>query len=237
MVEEQSVSPKITSILIGVLLFIVLLVAFLSLGDILKYAGAPFLFLPCKLGMVEEVSSNEVVSFRLESRQTSLKFAAPGHYVLYTADYDLLTISDEIGISGSPPWLNINNTAAGEAVEVVYVNRGLRMYDSVLARGRPIYRFLIENPGVYTLDYPTRKAQVSILPDATFGKETMLFLAYALQIGVILAPLGFLYYRRRRRNIRRIREIRKLKTIRGSVFQKDVQKNPADEKKPGRDSK
>jgi len=229
METNQAGQPKIISIVIGVVFFAALLAVFLSLGEVVKLAGAPFLFLPVKLGLVEEVTASEVIHFNLNTRETTLDFKSPGRYVLYTADLDLLEITNALEAAKAEPWLKVQSQTEGETAAVSFVRRGLCPFDSALARGRPVFTFAIETPGVYVLRHPARKVAVAILPDAITGKEGVLALAYILQVGFLLGLAGILFYRARSNRSKRIREIRQLKRIRGEAFwQKELEKQKKD---------
>ena len=229
METHQPGQPKIISIIIGVILFMVLLAVFLSLGEIVKLAGAPFMFLPVKLGLVEEVNPSQVIRLNLNTHETALRFKSPGRYAVYTADRDLLEITNSLEAAGTKPWLKVQSQLGGGTVPVSFVRRGLYPFDSVLARGRPVFTFVIETPGVYVLRHPARSAVAAILPDATTGKEGILTLAYILQIGVLSGLAGILIYRARRARLKRIQEIRQLKHIRGDAFwQKELERQQKD---------
>ncbi|MCC6147376.1 MAG: hypothetical protein IT308_07395 [Anaerolineaceae bacterium] len=217
--------PKITSIVIGIAISIVLLGLFLSLGEVVKILGAPFLIIPAQLGLVEKVTAGDIINFRLNTRETTLKFNAPGRYALYTADLDLLEITNSLEQSGAQPWLRIEPQAGGKGLEVQFVRRGLSPFDSALVRGRPVFTFVIEKPGVYVLRHTARKAAVAILPDVITGKEGILTLAYITQIGIIAVSGGFFFFRARRQHLKRIQEIQQLKRIRGEAFwEKEAEK-------------
>lgn len=213
--------PKISSIIFGIAVFLGILLFFRYLGEAVKIIGAPFLFLPTRLGIVEPVNSSSVVNFRLDSRQTELKFNAPGRYVLYTADLDLLEITLTLESSTAKPWLVIQNKSTHKPVNVDFVKRGLSPFDTILASGRPVFTFEIQTPGVYVLHHPARKVPVAILPDTVTGKEAVLWLAYLVQIGVILLLVSILVLRNNRRRAKQLQEIRQLKHIRGEEFWKE----------------
>jgi len=229
MSANQPGQPKIISIVIGVFLFTALLAFLLSLGEVVKLAGAPFLFLPVKLGLVEEVTAADVVNFNLDSHNTTLEFKSPGRYAVYTADLDLLEIANALEASGAEPWLKVQNQAGDQAVAIAFVRRGLTPFDSALARGRPVFTFIIETPGVYVLRHPARNAVATILPDAITGKEEVLTLAYILQAVLLLGLAGAIFYWARSRRLKRIRAIQQLKHIQGEAFwQKELEKHKKD---------
>jgi hypothetical protein len=132
----------------------------------------------------------------LTNPQATIRIPKPGRYAVYTGDLDLL---ERIGLVAKP-LLTVVSQPAGLAVELSFVRRGLRPYDTPRAKGRPVYRFAIEQPGFYQVTYLGRSiaAVVSIAPDYSTGRESTITLAYVLQ-AVLLALLpGAVYYRRRK---------------------------------------
>jgi hypothetical protein len=110
----------------------------------------------------------------------------------------------------------------GERIRMTEVERGLRIYDTPFARGRPIYRFEIEQAGTYHLIYSRRPVRVSFVPDYTTGRESVLAWSIGMQFGVILAVIcGLLYWRwhrRRRRRQRLLVEMVRQKSVRAEAF-------------------
>lgn len=179
----------------GILLLIAVLMSFCSLSDLVKLAGAPFLHIPDKLGLVRRVSRDEVSTISLDSSPTLLEIRTPGPYVVFAADYDLLNITNLLENAQALPWLTVESLATGERLAVSAVGRGLRPYDTSIVRGRPIYTFDIGAPGWYKLRHPLRHTTISILPDYTSGKETLVVLVTILQMIAIVAIPGLIYYR------------------------------------------
>ena len=179
----------------GILLLIAVLMCLCSLSDVVKLAGAPFLYLPDKLGLVRQVSRDEVRTISLDTSPTLLEISTPGPYVVFAADYDLLNITNLLEDAQAPPWLTVESLATGERLAVSAVERGLRPYDTSIVRGRPIYTFAIYTPGWLKLSHPIRHTTISVLPDYTTGKETLIVLVTIIQmIGIVAIP-GLIYYR------------------------------------------
>lgn len=187
--------PSIRAILGGILLLIAVLMSLCSLSDLVKLAGAPFLFIPDRLGVVQQVSKDEVRTVSLDTSPTLLEISPPGPYVVYAANDDLLTITNLLEDAQALPWLTVKSQATGESLAVSTVERGLRPYDTSIVRGRPIYTFDIGAPGWYELRHPNRHATISILPDYTTGKETLIVFLTLLQIIAIASIPGFIYFR------------------------------------------
>jgi len=197
--------PTYRSIILGILLFVVLLLIFFFLPDVVKSIGTALLYIPSRVGLISWVHSTDVVSIHLpDSRTNMLDFQAAGPYVLYTDDYDLLVITDALMTSDAPPWLKVRRMETGEYLEITYVNRGLRPYDNPFARGRPILRFEIPAAGRYEITHPTRPGMIYILPDATTGRERVIIGAYVIQLAVVAAPIAALIHRHRRKKRERI---------------------------------
>ena len=193
----QGYQPSnVRSILLGLIISAILLVMLCSLSSVVKFTGAALLFIPEKLGLVQQVSRDQVISFGSSSRQTKLVFSGPGTFALYTSDYDLLVATSSLESSNAKPWLVVTQDDTGKKINVNYVRRGLRPYDTPLASGRPIFTFDIPAQGTYTLVHPTGKAQAFLVPDYTTGNESLIVLLYAIQIAVVGYPLGRAFYRR-----------------------------------------
>jgi hypothetical protein len=217
-------APKTRSIILGIVLFILAVFAFLSLGDVIKLLGAPFLYLPHQLGILKQVSAAEILPLTMDTSPTRIELPAPGLYTVYTNDYDLLMISDEMMAKKNPPWLTITSLASNEKIPASFVERGLRLYDTPLAKGRPVIIFEIPAAGSFEIRHPRRPASVSILPDYTTGHEVEITMLFVLQLGVLGLPLFILLRSRFNSRNRRLKEIDGLKRIRGDEFWKNLKK-------------
>jgi hypothetical protein len=189
--------PSLRSILLGVVLAVVLVIwVFAYLPDTIKIAGDVLLLIPEQLGLVQRVHAGEVHVMSLANPQATIRIPKAGRYAVYTGDLDLL---ERIGLVAKP-LLEVVSQPAGQAVELSFVRRGLRPYDTPRAKGRPIYRFAIQQPGFYQVTYLGRSiaAVVSIAPDYATGKESTITLAYVLQVGLLVLLPGAVYYRRRK---------------------------------------
>lgn len=200
MVTEQPYRPpSIRAIVAGVIIFTALLIVLCSLSEVVKLVGSPFLYIPARLGLIQRVTRDQVRALDLASGSTVLDFTPAGRYAVFTIDYDLLVLTDGLLSAHAAPWLRLKSQETGKSVAVSFIERGLRPYDTPFARGRPIFTFYIEAPGRYVMTYPARNATIFIVPDYTTGKEKTIALAYFLQIAVIGAFLGGLFYPRLRR--------------------------------------
>ncbi len=245
--SDQYRSPRVYAVLLGMIVFTLLLMVFCFLSETVKYIGAPFLFLPERLGLIEVASREEVVRIEMSSGSTVLDFERPGKYAVYTKDYDLLVITDSLRQANKNilnpedkhAWLTITSVDSGEPTLIGFFYRGLRPFDSPLARGRPILYFEIETPGQYQLQYSSRTAVFYIVPDYTTGKEGILYLIYLVEIGVLLIPVWILYSGYLQQKKEKTQEIQSLKQIRGDDFwkneyQKKKQKEEEDKRSPRR---
>jgi hypothetical protein len=185
------------AIVIGVALLGLLCYVTWSLGSMVKVLGAPFLFLPDKLGIIHQVHRAEVISFQLSQSPMTVTLAA-GRYAVYVADIDLLTATDLLIEAGGPPWLAVKSLDTGQSQPVSFIRRGMAFYDTPLAPGRPIMSFAAPAAGRYQLTQAPRPMKAAIVPDYTSGHETLLLLIYVVQLAVILGVPALLYYRRHR---------------------------------------
>lgn len=188
---------RLRDILIGVVLAVLVVIwIFAYLPDTIKIAGDVLLLIPEQLGLVQRVHAGEVHVISLTNPQATIRIPKPGRYAVYTGDLDLL---ERIGLVAKP-LLEVASQPAGQTVDLSFVRRGLRPYDTPRAKGRPVYRFAIQEPGFYQVTYLGRgiAAVVSIAPDYTSGKESTITLAYVLQAGLLVLLPGAVYYRRRK---------------------------------------
>ena len=221
-------SPKVYAIIFGVIAFIGLLMIVCFLSEAVKFVGAPFLFLPEKMGLIEVVSREEVLKIEMSSGSTVLNFTRSGKFVVYTKDYDLLIISDSLrdvnanieNIENIHSWLNVQSVDRDETIPVRNINRGLMPFDSPLAQGRPVLNFEINTPGRYELKYSTRQALIYVLPDYTTGKEGIIYLIYVVEFLLLLIPVWMFYSGFSQRRKEKTQEIQNLKQIRGEDFWK-----------------
>ena len=58
--------PTFRSILLGIALFIIALLAFLRIGDVVKYTGTALMYIPAKLGLIDMVMPKDVIPLPLE---------------------------------------------------------------------------------------------------------------------------------------------------------------------------
>ncbi len=182
----------------GILIFIGLGAVFLFLPDVVKIAGTPFLFLPARLGFYDPVRAEEIQAVDLARPDAQVVFPVPGPYAVYASDLKLLQITDTVVSTGKQPWLKMVSQSSGTPIKMEFVERGLRPYDPIQVKGRPVYRFEIAEAGVYDLSYPQEYATVSILPDTIRSGEKTLAWAILLQVGLIAAVPGWLLFRRYR---------------------------------------
>jgi hypothetical protein len=218
MAETSYQPPKIRAIIIGIIGFVVLLAVLCSLSGVVKSVGAVLLFFPSRLGVVKQVLPDEILTVDMSTNPTTVMIFKAGRYAVYTDDYDLLMIADQLSQSHGAPWLNVKFQATGEKIPLANVSRGLLPYDTPFAKGRPVFTFEITSPGRYELMHPARKINIYLVPDYTTGKEKTIYMAYAAQILVLLIPVGILYYRYDRRRRARIQAVTQLKRTTADTF-------------------
>ncbi len=189
-------SPRLTSIIGGIVLAVLLLLTLCMLGNVVKSVGAAVYLVPAKLGMLTQVRAADVATLDMQRSPSILAFSRPGPYHAYTADLHLLEVAGLLGDSNAEPWLVIRSVRTGEKVPVDFVTRGVRPYDTPYAPGRPILSFAIPAPGEYTLTHPSRPATLAVVPDYTTGQETALTLAVVAEV-LLVVGVTVLVLRRR----------------------------------------
>ena len=219
MAKEGYRPPRIRTIALGIAIFVLFLIAVCSLSQGVKWAGSALLFLPERLGLVRTARPAEIFTFDISHSPSQVEFARAGLYQVYTSDYDLLVISDQLAKADAPPWVTVTGAQGGAPVPVSHITRGLLPYDTPYAPGRPVIEVDIPEPGKYVLDYPTRRAVISMVPDYVTGHEALITICYAVQLLILVLPVALLLYRRELRLLRithekRVRSIEKFEKIR-----------------------
>lgn len=224
MSDQRVKPPSFREAIIAAVVVILLLVLLFILPEAVKIAGAPFLFIPEKLGLIERVSGEEVQRVSLLEPSPTVQIDAPGRYHVYSADINLLSAK----VNAEEPWLRLHLCSTGQEVPVDFVERGPRAYDSPLVRGRPIFVFDTRVPGVYGFSHTLNEitvesgelwgllrqprdgdATLSVVPDYTSGKERVIAVSMMLEIGLIVGPPGIVYlirYVQRRRAWRAVQD-------------------------------
>lgn len=187
--------PTIRAILGGIALLVILILAVWNIPIISKYIGATLTFIPSQLGLFQVVSRNEVMPVDMHSNPTSITFTKPDRYLIYTDDYDLLVVNDAIVAVNGKPWINIQSES-GEPIHVSLIERGMAIYDTPFARGRPVASFKIIYSGVYTLVHPRKPINIYIVPDYLSGSEGKITFFICLEIVIVV--LAILFFSRKR---------------------------------------
>jgi hypothetical protein len=189
--------PTCLSIGLGISLLILSLLAFFRIPDIVKSTGMVLMFVPAKLGIIDMVIPRDVVPQSIERNPSTITISKPGHYLFYTDNYDLLVINDAIAGSDAKPWLNMQLAESGTKVEVTMVERGLSIFDTPFAHGRPVLMFTITEPGTYQMMHPTRPGDyLYLVPDVTTGKETLITFVIVVEIALLGSVIIILVRRR-----------------------------------------
>ncbi|HEY5982109.1 MAG TPA: hypothetical protein VIU38_01435 [Anaerolineales bacterium] len=187
--------PTIRSIVGGIGLFVLVCAAFAALPNLVKWAGAALTFIPGQLGLIDVVHGSEVMPVDMTSNPTPVSFAGAGDYLLYTSNYDLLVINDAVAAVHAKPWFRLTDEA-GEEVSITLVERGLAVFDTPLASGRPVAHVVIAHPGNYVMTHPSRRDFTYFVPDTTTGREGAISVWMLVEVAILSGAL--LYWRRYR---------------------------------------
>ena len=185
--------PTIRSIVLGIALVILAILAFIRIPDIVKYAGTVLMYVPAKLRVIDMVMPKDVVALPIDKNPSSITFPSPGKYALYTDNYNLLVIHDAVLGSKAEPWVKIQTENV--QVEMTMIERGLIWHDTPFARGRPIFSFTVSQPGTYEFIHPARPDNMYLVPDVTTGKEV--YISFVIIMEVVIVVGAVLYARRR----------------------------------------
>jgi hypothetical protein len=193
--------------MVGVLIFFVVVLVFSSLDNVVKTLGRILMIVPSQMGFYPLSSADEVVPVNLASNPTSLTFIHAGTYQIFADDYDLLNITLQIENSQGSSWLVVKSEPSGENIPVSFVHRGLRLYDTPYAAGRPIFSIVIPSPGEYQLSHPSRPASIYFVPDQTSKYAGTILISFVVEIALLVGLVSIYLRSRHRMQNARIREI------------------------------
>jgi hypothetical protein len=226
-------APRFRDIFLAIAIMIVGLIALFQLGPVIKRIGAALFFLPNALGVVDQAGQGEVQTYTLDAMPDIVSFPAAGRYAVYTNDYDLLTVTDALREKDAPAWLTFTSAETGEVAQVTWVGRGMRLYDSHLAPGRPVFIVEITRPGFWEVQGPRRPAAVGIVRDYVAGAERRIVAVFIVELLLIAAPFLWIFGGKRwRRDAANRRVQRQLRTEADAVFralaERRAQEQPPD---------
>lgn len=183
--DGEAPAPTIRSIVAGIAAAILLLLAVFNLPMLVKGLGAVLGFLPSKIGLMQTVQPQDVITVDISLSPSLINITTPGDYFLYTNNYDLLVINDAVVEAESEPWLAIE-AENQEEIPVHLISRGMTWYDTIYAKGRPVATFRIESPGAYVITHPTRYDTASIIPNYTTGHENWITFLYLAELALLV---------------------------------------------------
>ena len=183
--DGDAPQPTFRSILAGIAAGILLLLAFFNLSTLFKSLGAVLGFLPDQIGLIQVVHPEEVMTVDMSVSPSTINFTEPGDYLVYTNNYDLLVINDAVVEAQSDGWLTIESESE-ERIPVQFISRGMALYDTIYAKGRPVARFTIESPGSYHILHPTRYDTANIVPNYISGRENWITFIYLAELAIII---------------------------------------------------
>lgn len=232
MTKESFRPLRLLTIGLGIAVFVLLLIALCSLSQGVKWAGSVLLLIPERVGLVRTVRPAEVFEFDMTQSPEQIRFARAGLYQVYTSDYDLLVTSDQLAQSGSPSGITVTKAGSDAPMVVTHITRGLLPYDTPHASGRPVPEVQIPEPGDYVLDYRTRPAGMSMVPDYVTEHEALIYTAFAIELQILALPVAILVYRREQRtwqqsHEKRVRSVEQFKKIRRLARGHDAESNEA----------
>jgi hypothetical protein len=198
--------PTFRSIALGIVLFVIVLVAFLRIPDVIKFSGAAIMFVPAKLGLIDMPMPKDVVPLPLDQNPSEITFTSPGQYMMYLNIYDLLVVHDAVVAKNSDSWMKIQSEDLGTNIALTFIGRGLAWYDTPFAPGRPVVTFTIDQPGTYQFTHPARPLQyMYLVPDTVTGNETWITFWMLAEIVLIVGVV--IYIVRKRTATRRRQQV------------------------------
>jgi len=188
--------PTFRSIFLGIALFIIALLAFFRIADVVKYTGTVLMYVPSKLGLIDMVMPKDVIPLPLEENPSLITIPAAGQYVMYLNNYDMLVVHDAVVASDTKPWMKLQSENLDTQVKLTLIGRGLTWYDTPFARGRPVVTFKIDQPGTYQFMHPARQDFMYLVPDTMTGKESRITFWVLAEIALIGGVVFYIFRRR-----------------------------------------
>ena len=188
--------PTFSSIILGIALFVIALLAFLRISDVVKFSGTALMYVPAKLGLIDMVMPKDVIPLPLNENPSLITIPSPGRYVMYLNNYDLLIVHDAVAEKDSDPWMKLQSEELGTQVNLTLFDRGLAWYDTPFAPGRPVVTFTIEQPGTYQFTHPARQDYMYLLPDVVTGKESQITFWVLVEVALIGGAVFYIFRKR-----------------------------------------
>jgi len=178
------------------------------------------MFLPSKMGLVQRITPEEIIV--CDSKFT-IDLAKPGKYFIYGGFKSTIPFRLE---SNNVVSVAIKSQTTEKQINVFSVGRGIRLYDSPLIKGRPFFEFEISTPDKYEVlfyrnSFSNGGGTFTIVPDYTTGNETVISLAFGIQIALLIVLVVIIYfpvYKRKRNQIKTIEANQKQRQIKGKEF-------------------
>ncbi len=174
---------------------------------LVKLAGAPFWLVPSLIGVVDRASPEEVLVLPTDRPSVEFVLPATGRYVVYAdesfwAPDRSLTDWRHSPLRTGHIWLRIEHLPDHRVLPITPVERGIRPYDELAAKGRPFYEFQGE-AGLYRAVYvDTPPTYVAVLPDYVGAQEGKLKALMLGELALVLAYPSWRWWRRRRAEAR-----------------------------------
>ena len=186
--------PRFRTILGGAIIFGLLLVMVWQLSTVTKSFGYALLYVPAQLGIVHQVGSQEIQKVQVQDDGwVTITVANPGSYLVYFDSFNALQRTDADLATGKPPWLVVQTAATHEPLTIDYVTRGLAIYDTPFAGGRPTFRVNITQAGSYRV-WGSKTAALWLVPDYITGHETDTMLAIVGELAILIILSRVLWY-------------------------------------------
>ena len=146
--------------------------------------------LPSALGVIPKITPDAVQTISLYEAAPVVRVAAPGRYAIYTNEQNVLERANMLEAAGAS-WMTVALTptqpnAVATEVTGTAVLRGVRPYDPVQVRGRPILSFEISTAGDYVLSFAPQSGTVYFAPDITTNREGVILISAIAQVGLII---------------------------------------------------
>ncbi|MCP4978480.1 MAG: hypothetical protein GY931_20230 [Maribacter sp.] len=200
-------------LIVGAIVFVGFLYSVSALPFIASFLTAPLLFIPDQLGLVDNVTKDDIITINVPVEH-KLELPQAGKYIIYSTE--LLPAKDRV---------LLKSQETNRQIETSIILDGVNAYEGEFVKGQPIFEFEIEQAGGYEFylqNVPNDSgATLYVIPDNSTQNQTVLMASCLLHMLVIGLIGRQIYYWR---NEQRLLEEKKEKDKKREKFEEWMQK-------------
>lgn len=212
--QRPSIRSCLVGIIVGGIFYVVVWLLILAFPVVATQLGSIVLYVPLKLGLAQEVNSEDVIKIMYPQEET-LELPDKGSYLIFATD--LLPAEDRVVV---------RKQDTNERVQVPHILQGTNRYETIVA-GKPVFEFEIEEAGTYELDLQNLPANAKaeytlfIVPNAAARNQGVLLISLVVYIGIFtLIGWGYYYWR----NKEQIQQAKQRKDEKRAKFEEWINK-------------